>query len=379
MGMLVSMGGLIFGYDTGQISGFLTMRNFLAHLADRTNAAGQPSFSNVRSGTIVGLLSIGTLLGALIAAPISDRFGRKYTIVLSAAIYMIGVVVQITSTSHWYQVALGRWVGGIGVGALSVLVPVYQAETAPRQARGALVSAYQLFITLGILLAYCINYGTEGIDSPTSWRTTMGIGFIWPSIMAVGMLFLRESPRWDFRHGNIDAARTTIAKSYGVPESHPEVVREVREIQEKLMPSQQAAGNIHVFASIGSFAIDQDTPENTPDVGAAMIVFACLFIAGFAMTWGPISWTLLSNFYVAFATPFITEEINYRYGYVFASCCFAGAVIVYFFVPETQGRSLEEIDTMFVLGVNPRKSKHWKPPAGEGLTSLDNTYWCEGD
>lgn len=123
--MLVSMGGLIFGYDAGQISGFLTMRTFLAHFADRINAAGQPSFSNVRSGTIVGLLSIGTLLGALIAAPISDRFGRKYTIVLSAAIYMIGVV-QITSTNHWYQVALGRWVGGIGVGALSVLVPLYQ-------------------------------------------------------------------------------------------------------------------------------------------------------------------------------------------------------------------------------------------------------------
>lgn len=78
----------------------------------------------------------------------------------------------------------------------------------------------------------------------------MGIGFIWPSIMAVGMLFLRESPRWDFRHGNIDAARTTIAKSYGVPESHPEVVREVREIQEKLMPSQQAAGNIHGMRSL---------------------------------------------------------------------------------------------------------------------------------
>lgn len=105
-----------------------------------------------------------------------------------------------------------------------------------------MVSAYQLFITLGILLAYCINYGTEGIDSSASWRITMGIRFVWPSILAVGMLFLRESPRWDIRRDNVDAARTTIAKSYGVPESHPEVVHEVREIQEKLDAESTAGG-----------------------------------------------------------------------------------------------------------------------------------------
>ena len=131
-----------------------------------------------------------------------------------------------------------------------------------------------------------------------------------------------------------------------------------------------------------------------------MIVFACLFIAGFAMTWAPISWAVTSevfpsryrakcmalatasnwffNFLISFGTPFVTAEINYRYGYVFAACCFAGAVIVYFFVPESQGRSLEEIDTMYVLGVDPRKSKHWKPPVGEELTSLDNTHLMPG-
>jgi len=77
----------------------------------------------------------------------------------------------------------------------------------------------------------------------------MGIGFIWPTIMAVGILFLRESPRWDYRHGRIDAAKTTLAKSYGVPENHREVARELREIREKL-EMEQAGGGKHKFYEV---------------------------------------------------------------------------------------------------------------------------------
>lgn len=492
MGMLVSMGGFIFGYDTGQISGFLEMPDFLARFADTTNPkTGALAFSNGRSGTIVALLSIGTLLGALCAAPISDKFGRKPSIVFWCLIFCVGVIVQITTEHKWYQVALGRWTAGLGVGGLSVLTPMYQSETAPRYVRGALVSCYQLFITLGIFVAYCINFGTESDNSPRSWRLPMGIGFIWPVIMGVGMLFMRESPRWDYRQGNIDRARGTIARSYGASEDHPEVQRELREIKEKL-DAERVGGDKHpwyeiftgprmayrtllgitlqalqqltganfffyygtsifasvglpnsyvtsiilgavnfgttfpglyiverfgrrpsliagalwmfmcfmVFASLGHFALDQSDGANTPTVGYVMIVFACLFIAGFAMTWGPIVWALVGeiypsryrakcmalatasnwvwNFLISFFTPYITGAIDYRYGYVFAACCFMGAVVVYFFVCESQNRTLEEIDTMYILDVSPTKSKHWQPPEGEDLPSLDNTYLTPG-
>jgi MFS transporter, SP family, sugar:H+ symporter len=131
----------------------------------------------------------------------------------------------------------------------SVLTPMYQSETAPKQVRGALVSAYQLFITLGIFTAYCINYGTESEPSRRSWRLPMGIGFIWSAIMAVGILFLRESPRWDYRHGKIDRARTTIAKSYGVPENHRVVIHEINEIREKL-ELENAGGKKHKYYEI---------------------------------------------------------------------------------------------------------------------------------
>lgn len=157
--------------------------------------------------------------------------------------------VQIATEQHWYQIAIGRWVAGLGVGGLSILTPMYQSETAPRQIRGALVSMYQLFITLGIFLANCINYGTETMDNGSSWRIPMGIGFIFPVIMAGGIMFLRESPRWDYRKGRIDRARATIAKSYGVSENHKEVAREMHDIREKF-EAETAGGKKHPWHEI---------------------------------------------------------------------------------------------------------------------------------
>jgi SP family sugar:H+ symporter-like MFS transporter len=90
------------------------MPNFLKLFADKPG----PSFSNVRSGTIVALLSIGTLIGAIIAAPIADGIGRKYSIVFWNIVFSVGMIVQIATIDKWYQVAIGRWVAGLGVGAL---------------------------------------------------------------------------------------------------------------------------------------------------------------------------------------------------------------------------------------------------------------------
>jgi MFS transporter, SP family, sugar:H+ symporter len=115
-----------------------------------------------------------------------------------------------------------------------------------------------------------------------------------------------------------------------------------------------------VFASVGHFSLDRNVPENTPHSGKAMIVFACLFILGFASTWGPIIWTICAemypsryrsnamalstasnwgwNFLLAFFTPFIVGDIDFRYGYIFAACLFVAAGVVYLFVIEGQGR-----------------------------------------
>jgi MFS transporter, SP family, sugar:H+ symporter len=145
MGILVSMGGFIFGYDTGQISGFLGMPTFQERFGQFNHRTGEWYFSNVRTGLIVGLLSIGTLIGALTAAPIADIVGRKWSVFGWCIVFHVGNIVQIASpTHHWYEVMMGRWVLGLSVGALSLMVPMYMAETAPFHIRGAMIR-YEYF------------------------------------------------------------------------------------------------------------------------------------------------------------------------------------------------------------------------------------------
>ncbi|KAH8703802.1 putative MFS monosaccharide transporter [Talaromyces proteolyticus] len=232
MGILVSMGGFVFGYDTGQISGFLETPDFLERFGQWNGTKFY--FSNVRSGLIVGLLSIGTLIGALTAAPIADRFGRKWSISGWCVILCVGVTVQISSPSgKWYQVAVGRLIAGLGVGALSLLVPMYQGESGPRHIRGSLISTYQLFVTLGIFVAYCIDFGTEARSDTGSWRIPMGITYLWAIILGVGMSFFPESPRYDYRNGKVEQAVSNLAKIYGLPENHRALAQEFQEIKQK--------------------------------------------------------------------------------------------------------------------------------------------------
>ncbi|CAI7614126.1 unnamed protein product [Penicillium glandicola] len=479
MGILVSMGGFLFGYDTGQISGFLEMENFLQRYGE-VQSDGTYHFTNVRSGLIVALLSIGTLMGALVAAPIADRLGRKWCISGWALMVCIGITIQISSPfGKWYQVAMGRWVAGLGVGAISLLVPMYQAESGPRHIRGSLISTYQLFITLGIFIANCINFGTETRTDTGSWRIPMGVTYLWAIILGFGMMFFPESPRYDYRHGKVDKAMDTLSKIYGVPRNHRALHIEFDEIKEKyeeekrnghvtwlqmfraptmsyrvavgvaLQALQQLTGanyffyygttifkgaGIHnsyvtqmilggvnfgttflglyliehygrrrslitgalwmfvcfmIFASVGHFSLDREFPERTKSAGVVMVVFACLFILGFASTWGPMVWTIIAelypsqyraqamslatasnwlwNFLLAFFTPFITGAIDFRFGYVFAGCLFLAAGLVYFAVMEGQGRTLEEIDTMYRLKVKPWKSSKFRFPADQSV------------
>jgi sugar porter (SP) family MFS transporter len=485
MAILVSMGGFVFGYDTGQISGFLEMPDFLQRFGQQ-RSDGTYYFSNVRSGLIVAMLSIGTLIGALIGAPIADRVGRRLSITFWCVILAVGFIVQISATDKWYQIMMGRWVAGLGVGALSLLVPMYQSETAPKHIRGAMISTYQLFITFGIFLAACINFGTyeHQRHSAISWRLPIGIGFIWITILGVGILFFPETPRYNWRKGLIDQAKATMAKVYGAPPNHYSIYCETEEIKAKLAAEtgksglfsewyhmffaprmayrialgmglqmfQQLTGANYffyygtvifratginnsfvtqmilnginfgvtfyglyivehygrrkslilgstwmficflIFASVGHFSLDRNDPSRTPKSGVAMICFACFFIFGFATTWGPMIWTICGelypsryrakamalstasnwfwNFLLAFFTPFITGAIDFRYGYVFAGCNVIGGLLIYFFVIEGQGRTLEEIDTMYVTKVVPWKSSEWVAPPPEEIARI---------
>jgi SP family sugar:H+ symporter-like MFS transporter len=232
-----------FGFDTGQISGFLAMPNFLERFGQR-HSNGEYYFSNVRSGLIVAMLSIGTLIGALVAAPIADYVGRRLSMSFWTIILAVGLIVQISADDHWYQVMMGRWVSGLGVGALSMIVPMYQAETGPRHIRGALISTYQLFITIGIFFAACINYGCfeHQRGNSGSWRISLGLGFIFCAILGFGILFMPETPRFEYRRGKKEEAKATMMRVYGAPANHYTIAVELEEIETKLQAESAHGG-----------------------------------------------------------------------------------------------------------------------------------------
>lgn len=219
------------------------MPNFLERFGQR-DANGQPYFSDVRSGLIVAMLSIGTLFGALIAAPVADGLGRKLSISIWSVVVSVGFIVQISANTAWYQVMIGRIIAGLGVGALSLLVPMYQAETAPPWIRGALVCTYQLFITLGIFLAACFNFGTYEHQryNSASWRIVLGLGWVYTIVLGVGILFFPETPRYAYRRGRRDEAKETLCKVYGAPPHHYSIVIQMEEIEAKFIAENAVKG-----------------------------------------------------------------------------------------------------------------------------------------
>ncbi len=120
------------------------------------------------------------------------------------------------------------------------------AETAPPWIRGALISTYQLFITLGIFLAACFNFGTyeHQRESSASWRIVIGIGWAYTLILGIGILFFPETPRYAYRRGRTEEARETMIKVYGAPAHHYAVYTELEEIEAKLKTEQHTKGNL---------------------------------------------------------------------------------------------------------------------------------------
>jgi SP family sugar:H+ symporter-like MFS transporter len=202
---------------------------------------GEYEFSAVRQGAIVGLLPFGSLFGALIAGNIADTMGRRLAISASALFCMIGTIIEITSTSTWIQPALGRLVSGAGIGALSVIVPMYQSESTPARFRGIIIAMYQLFITLGILLANLVCFGTHNMEGSASWRIVVGLSFLPHLFLGAGILFLPESPRFAYRQGREDEARKTIARMAGLDPNAPAVNQQINEIRAKLEEERAGA------------------------------------------------------------------------------------------------------------------------------------------
>jgi SP family galactose:H+ symporter-like MFS transporter len=407
--VMAALAGLLFGLDIGVISGALPF------------IAKEYALSDTLQEWIVSSMMVGAAFGAVGAGWLSWRMGRRYSLGLAAVMFVAGSVWSALAGSPESLIG-ARLLLGLAVGAASFTAPLYLSEIAPRQVRGAMISAYQLMITVGILGAFLSNIGLSYIGS---WRWMLGVIAIPAVLFLLGVLALPDSPRWLLQRKGEKEARTVLTRLLGSAE---EVDVEVREINAQLAQQltginvvmyyaprifglagfatheQQLwctviVGLVNVLATFGAIAlVDRWGRKPILYVGCATMAMGMgtlgwllhagiaggasqvlavsmllVFIAGFAMSAGPLVWILCSeiqpmqgrDFGIAIST-FVNWAANMIVAATFLSLLSSigeshtfilyallniiFACVVYLFVPETRGVSLEHIERNLMAG-----------------------------
>jgi MFS transporter, SP family, arabinose:H+ symporter len=434
-----ALGGLLFGYDTAVMSGAIGYLKVHFHLAaDMT-------------GWAASSLLIGCMFGALLGGPLSDRFGRKPMLMVCAVIFALsGIGSAVANDMNIYS--WSRLFGGLGIGAVSVLSPLYIAEVAPERSRGRLVSLYQLAIVIGILVSYFVNmliqqYGAslpevqgEAWNAALGWRWMLGV-LVAPSVLfGLVLLPLPESPRWLMKQGHRATAEAILVRVGGQAAAAKEMAQielSLNEEEGKLSElfhggfgramfigimlavfsqfgginaimyygpllfttagsgegqaflSTVILGFTNLFATFGAIALVDRIGRKTLLIGGVSIQvvalsavavlyrvypnplillgFIIIFLIGFAGSTGAVTWVIISEIFptklrglamgvavlalwgadyiVSQTFPMLKDSIgpsNTFFGY--AICCFMGLIFTILVVPETKGRTLEEIE-----------------------------------
>jgi sugar porter (SP) family MFS transporter len=213
--IVAALGGFLFGFDTAVISGVETSIQTLWSLSE-----GEHGF------TVASAL-IGTVIGALVAGIPAERYGRKKVLQVIGLLYLLTSIITALTTS-WHLFVLFRFLGGIGVGASSVVGPMYISEISPAHRRGRLVALFQFNVVSGILIAFVSNYLLYGI-SEESWRFMLGVQAIPSLLFFFFVFFVPESPRWLIKHNRADEGRKVLSS---IGEADPD--KAVATIQDSL-------------------------------------------------------------------------------------------------------------------------------------------------
>jgi sugar porter (SP) family MFS transporter len=427
---VAALGGLLFGYDTGIISGALLF------------IAKDFQLNPFLEGFIVSSLLLGAVIGAGVSGALSDRLGRRTIILVAAIIFAIGAVgaglAPNVGALIFFRILLG-----LGVGSASALVPSYISESAPTDVRGSLSTLFQLAITIGILVAYLVNAAFAAVGD---WRWPVGLAVVPALVLFIGMYFLPETPRWLVSKGREAEARRVLRRTRSDEEVDSELneIRHVEEEEEEqagyrellapwvrpmlvvgiglavfqqfvgintviyyaptIIKSTGLANVASVLATVGIGVVNVlmtvvailviDRVGRKPlllvglvgmtislgIIGGAFalsglsgiiswvtLIGLMLYIASFAVSFGPLLWVMLpeifplnargagtgisalsnwvANFIVAQAfLPLVGLIGRSAVFWILAGICIIAALFVYFVVPETRGRSLEQIE-----------------------------------
>src|SRR5665647_669574 len=217
---VAALGGLLFGYDTGVISGAILF------------ITDQFSLSTTMEEIVVSAVLIGAVIGAVIGGTLADRFGRRRLIILAGIIFTVSAIgTALSPTVTW--LITGRIVTGIAIGIASFISPMYIAELVPAKVRGALVAVNMLAITTGIVIAYLVDYALSGIQG---WRFMFGLAAIPSVILSIAMWQLPDSPRWLISKSKVEQAGQVLQRF----RTESDISPEIRDIQQSM--AKQSSG-----------------------------------------------------------------------------------------------------------------------------------------
>ena len=433
-----ALGGMLFGYDIGVISG--------AILFIKSDFSLSPGLEEI----VVSSVLLGSLLGAVIGGLLADRLGRRRLLIVTAVVFALGAVGAALAPSTLWLVA-ARVVAGAAIGIASFVAPLYISEIAPVAIRGKLVSINQVALTSGIVISYGIDYAFAGSQA---WRWMFALAVIPAAAFAAGLMFIPESPRWLVGRGHVDQARAVLTRI----RSPEQVEGELSEIQqsvaqqkghwsELLSPllrpamivgiglaiAQQITGintviyyaptilnfaglssaSVAILASVGvgvvnlalklvamqlidrvgrrplllvslagmalslsvlglAFAL----PQLAGSLGWIAVIGLMTYVGSFAVGLGPVFWLMLSEIYplrirgramsvgtvanwsanliVALSFLTLTQVLGTAPTFWLYGVVSVGAwVFAFFLVPETKGRSLEDIEAHWRAGGHP--------------------------
>jgi MFS transporter, SP family, galactose:H+ symporter len=298
--LFAALGGLLFGYDTGVISGALIFikRDF--------------SLTTIAEEIVVSGVLLGATMGAILGGQMADRFGRRRVLLVTATIFGVGALASALASSPGILIA-SRIVLGIAIGLSSTNVPVYLSEVSPPAARGRIVSLFQLAVTAGIVSAYVVDYAFAKVGG---WRWMLGLAVAPAVIFGTGMFFLPETPRWLIRSGRRELARGVLIRIRDSSDVDPEIT----EIEASLAQQVQSGSWSDLFhrhvrpalvVGLGLAVFQQITGINTVIYYAPKILQA----AGFASASGAILATAgvgVVNFGMTIVAMLLVDRIGRR-------------------------------------------------------------------
>jgi SP family arabinose:H+ symporter-like MFS transporter len=439
--LVAALGGFLFGFDTAVISGTVSL---VKH---------DFGLNAVSEGWFVSCALLGCIIGVSVSGKLSDQYGRKIVLIISAVLFLASALGCMLSNSFTVLIAF-RLIGGLGIGVASMVSPLYISEFSPSRFRGMMVSLYQLALTIGIVLAYFSNaylarHATDvfanadisRIFSAEVWRSMLGLGALPAGIFLISLFFVPESPRWLLLKGQKQKATAILIKIDGEEAARketdafalnsspdegsikelftpvyrkalwiglllpflsqvcginaviyygPRILEQAGFTLNNALGGQVTIGLVNVvFTFVAIFTIDKwgRRPLLFAGIGGAVIslliigalfalgvtsgpwilIFILTFISCFAFSFGPVCWVVvgeifpnsirgkamalatlslwIGNFLVGQLTPVLLEGLGSSWTFwLFALCCSPALWLTFKLIPETKGRSLENIE-----------------------------------